>query len=604
MSIGVEYRRVRDNVMGSSTGGPNGTFVFSPGTPLPFSIPSASGQNNLAAGTPSPSSLISFLSGAPAFYTRSLAYPGFGPPGGGFPPFGVRRYHLNGWFQDDFRVTGKLTLNAGLRWEFNSVPYEQANRFSAIVDDPHFKGGSLYRRLVLNPDPLYYPDYRGFGPRTGFAYKVADRTVLRGGFGIFTNLPPTVFPEQAGVGFPFASQSSEANPPYSLTPLPVSGLPYVRDLNGNPVLRNNDTKTVAPNTPVDLRPVQAFFGGPILANFTSLHYRNGYTMSGNFTLEQQLPGDAVLQIGYVFNNAAKLYASEWPNAYTGAPPAVTPYTNVTPGLGEFQLTDNHAHSTYNSLQISLRKVSASHGVQFQMSYTRSKALDNASTVWNGPTTNSALLMNDPTCFRCERGPSVFDVPQRFVLNVGYQLPFGRISHLPKRLTNGWLLSSIVAAQSGFPFTVNSPYGTKEYGTDTYLGFQPTRPDLVQTPTYRQAGDPQEQFFSTAVMTDGTTLGQKYFATPGAATNGVQDHPGNLGRNTFRAPSWSDVDLSLIKDTLINERVTVQFRSEFFNALNQHAFGWPGAVLGSQTFGIFTYTVFPERQIQLALRLIF
>jgi len=615
-NLGGEFRRVIDNEFGASVGGPNGFFNFNTGTPLPVAVPSASGKNNIPAGGASPSGLVSLMEGAAVFYQRTLAFPGFGPPGGGFAPFGIRRWHLNGWFQDDFKWTRKLTVNLGLRYEYNSVPIEAAGRLAGIVDDSTFKGGSLYRKLVLNPDPIYFPDRRGFGPRVGFAYKVASKTVLRGGFGIFTNLPLTQTADQQAFGFPFASTAAINKPTYSLTPLPVFGLPVLTDLQGNPLPPGGDTKKVPPNTPVNLAPVAAYFGGPVLVNYTSMNLRNGYTMAGNVTVEREIPGDIVLQVAYVTNNAAKLYASEWPNGYSGALPQYTLYTQANPGLGEFQLTDNHAHSTYNSLQTMLRKVSDSHGLQFQVSYTYSKSIDNATTVFNGPGTNSALIQNDPTCWRCEKSVSSFDFPHRFVANFIYALPFDRwqsLSSAPRRLVQGWQITSIIQAQSGYPFTVNSPFGTVQFGTDTYAGVAYARPDLVQQPTLKTSGGAEQQFFSDAVVADGSQLGQPFFATPGAVTiaNGKpvvtgnpQSHPGDLGRNTFRTHSFSNFDVSLIKDTKLTESSTLQFRAEFFNLFNQHAFNMPGATLGSSGFGVATSTVFAERQIQLALRLIF
>ncbi len=615
LNFGGEFVRIQDNSFGVSSSGPNGFYTFLAATTLPASIPSASGQNNLPAGSPSPSALVSFLAGAPSSYNRSLAFPGFGPPGGGFEPFGFRRFSLDGWIQDDFKATRKLTLNLGFRYEYNSVPYEVANRSTGIVDDPHFKAGKLYRDMVLNPQPLYYPDYRGFGPRLGVAYKLTEKTVLRGGYGVFTNSPPTIYPDQAALGFPYASFNTEVNPPYSLTPLVLSGLPVLTDLQGNPVLQGGDTHKIAPNTPVNLVPVAAFFGGPVIINLTSLTFRNGYTMSGNLTLEQELPGDMVLRIGYVSNNAVKLYGSEWPNAYTGAPPQATPYANVNPGLGEFQLTDNHAHSTYNSLQTSLRKTSERHGFQFQASYTWSKMIDNASTVWNADTTRASIIQNNPNCWRCEKGVSGFDFPQALVLNLTYSVPldkWGAFSSVPRRLTQGWEVASIVKAQSGFPFSVTSPWGTQQWGTDTYVGVQATRSDLIQQPPLRTGNAPEENFFADAVINN--PFG--YFATPTVPDPNfefTQAHPGNLGRNTFRSPSFSNLDLSLIKDTRVTERVSLQFRSEFFNLLNQHAFQPPQAILPSvgpgvplspNGFGIASATVLNERQIQFGLRLVF
>jgi hypothetical protein len=194
------------------------------------------------------------------------------------------------------------------------------------------------------------------------------------------------------------------------------------------------------------------------------------------------------------------------------------------------------------------------------------------------------------------------------MNFQYSVPADKwqfLDSLPKRLTGGWQLLSIVSAQSGFPFTINSPYGTAQFGTDTYVGYQPTRPDLLQQPTLNTAGGPA--FFSNDVISDGVTLGQKYFGTPTVTLpNGtvVQTAPGNLGRNTFRTGSFSNFDFSVLKDTKLTESMMLQFRAEFFNIFNQHAFGVPEQVLTNPGFGAATATVLPERQIQFGLRLVF
>ncbi len=613
LDLGGQFRRLWDNAFGVSVGGPNGIYQFTPGTPLNVAIPIVGG-GALPAGSLSPNSVVSFMLGQPGAYTRSTGMQGFSPPGSP-SPYGVRVWHLNLFMQDDIKVTSRLTVNLGLRYEYNSVPTEAANRLDAIVDDPKFGGGNLFRHLVLNPSPLYNPDHRSFAPRFGIAERLSNKTVLRGGFGVFTNVPPTVFPDQALVNFPYASFTSQANPPFSATPLPVSGIPVLLSLSGQPMPPNGDTHQIPPNTPVNLAPIAAFFGGGnpangrILTNLTSMSYKNGYTMAGNVTVERELPGNMDLQVSYALNNAVGLYSSEWPNGYTGALPQYAPYTAVDAGIGEFQLTDNHAHSTYNALQVQLRRLSTQHGLQFQTSYTYSKTIDNASTVWNGSSSsNSGTQPNNPLCTACEKSRSGFDFPQRFVMNFGYKLPFNRWQDAPKRLTEGWQVLSIISAQSGFPFTVNSPYGTSQFGNDTYLGFQPTRPDLVQPATLSTAGQPQ--FFSNSVLSDGQSLSQQVFVTPGCPPPNptpqcaAQTRPGSLGRNTFRTHSFSNVDFSLVRDTRITEGKTLQFRAEFFNLFNQHAFSVPGQVLGSPGFGVATATALAERQIQFGLRFIF
>jgi hypothetical protein len=603
LNFGAQFRRLRDNGFGVSTGGPNGQFQFSPGTTLSAAIPIVGG-GELPAGSPSPNSLVSFMEGAPGAYIRATGMPGFSAPGNP-APYAVRIWHLNSWFQDDIKLTSRLTVNLGFRYEYNSVPSETGNRLNAIVDDPKYGGGNLFGQLVLNANPLYHADYRGFGPRVGIAERLTSKTVVRGGFGVFTNDPPTVFPDQALVNFPDASFSSTINPTFSATPLSVVGLPPIRSLSGQVLPPNGDTKQIPVNTPVNLAPVAAFFGGPITTNLTSVNFKNGYTMAGNVTLEQELPGEMALQVSYAINNAVGLYSSAWPNAYTGAQPQYAPYSAVNPGLGEFQITDNHAHSTYNALQVQLRKVSAEHGIQFQAAYTYSKTIDNASTVWNGNNAaNSGTQPNSPRCYSCEKSDAGFNFPQRFVMNFQYTAPMDKwqfLDVLPKRLTGGWQAMSIISAQSGFPFTVNSPYGTEEFGTDTYVGYQPTRPFLLQKPALNNSGGPA--IFSSSVLANPL----QYFGIPTITLPSgtvVQTAPGNLGRNTFRTPSFSNFDLSLVKDTAITETKKVEFRAEFFNIFNQHAFGIPGQVLGSPSFGIASSTALPERQIQFALRLIF
>jgi hypothetical protein len=527
-------------------------------------------------------------------------------------PFSMRRYNWAGWFQDDFKITSDLTLNLGLRYEYNSVPYETANRLAGIVNEPNFLNNpSLYLRMVLNPQPIYREDYKGMAPRVGFAWKALPKTVVRGGLAIFTNIPLSQTADQQGFNFPFSGTSAVPNLTFTPAPRPLSNTP-LRDLSGNVLpAANGTTKTVPANTPIDLTP----FPG-LLTNLTSVDYHNGYTVSGNLTIERELPWNTVLQTGYVFNNAVSLYASQFPNGYAGAAPNSAIYTAVNPSLSEFQLTDNHAHSTYNSLQVMLRKSIPNAGLTFQLSYTYSKAIDNATTVYNGDAANSGFVPNNPTCWSCEKARASFDVPHRVVVNYSYQLPFEKAAYLPKRLTEGWTLWGIVTASSGFPFTVLTPFGSKEYGIDNYSGGT-VRPDLVSTPTLKASGQgPEEQFFSNAVLADSAAMTQavnnnqnfvgQFFAVPLANLNGstVAVHPGGLGRNTFRNAGFSDWDLSLAKDTKLFERSMLQFRAEFFNILNQHAFSIPNRTLTSPGFGVATSTQFDPREIQLGLRFIF
>jgi hypothetical protein len=602
LSIGGTYSRGRDNGFGVTSLGPNGVYQFGAGTPLAAAIVSTDGKSTLPAGSGSPNGLVSMMEGVSASFGRATTITGFGPPGGGGAWWGVRIWHLAGFIQDDMKLTPKLTVNLGLRYEYNSVPSEVGDRFGGVADY-----GSLYGHFVLNPKPLYAPDYKNFAPRLGMAYKATNKTVLRGGFAIFTNSIPTVYPDQSTVNFPLAALSYLQNAPYALTPLPVS-LPVLTSTSGTPMPPNGNTKLIPPNTPVNLAPIAKIVGN-IAGDYPSDALRNGYTISGNATIEQELPGNVNLTVSYVMNNGIHLYQESFPNGYTGAQSQYTPFSNVTPGLGELLIFYNAARSNYNGLQVQVRKTSMEHGIAFQANYTWAKDMTDADAVWSAPGTSGGVTQNNPQCIRCEYAPASYSVKNRFVANFEYDIPFGHFSQLPKRLTSGWKALGIFSAQSGFPFTVVGPYGTLQYGYDSFDGVG-ARPFLAQTPTYNNTGGPQ--LFSNAVLANsaavaaGGSVTGPFFAIPTTTSGGntVQISPGNLGRNTFTGPSWWNFDASLIKDTHITERTLLQFRAEFFNLPNHATFATPISTLGNPTFGLSTSTATAERQIQFGLRVMF
>ena len=620
LNMGGNFRREWDNGTGVTNYGPSGVFNFNAGTPLPVAIPSTNGGSSLPAGTFSPNGLISMMEGADESYNRATAATGYGPPGGGFVWWGLRRSMLSAYIQDDIKATRRLTINAGLRYEYASVPWEVGDRLALPAER-----GDLYGHFVVNPEPLWQPDRVAgdFGPRFGLAFDMGHNTVLRGGLGVFTNMIPTVYPDQALVDFPVASLSSLSNAPYSLTPLAVS-LPVLTSTSGQPLAANGNTKSVPPNTPINFAPFAAITG-PLIGDYPSDSLRNGYTISGNFTLEHQFAGGIDVQASYVANNGVSLYTQDYPNAMDGAEPQYAPFTQITPGLSELQSFHNGAYSSYNGFQVQARKNSSAHGITFQVNYTWAKDMTDADAVWSSGWNNGAIMENDPLCRKCEYAPASYSIAQRFVANFEYNLPLGRFETLPRRLTEGWKALGIFQAQSGFPFSVTSSYPSLQFGYDTYDGIG-VRPFLLQKATRNPALEAGcgPQFFSDAVIGfDSTTcgapgagpgstplegVGTGFFGLPivtSPVTNSAAlASPGNLGRNTFTGPGWSNLDFSIIKDTKISETKTLQFRAEFFNVLNQATFGNPGNILGSTGFGVITGTATAERQIQFGLRFTF
>jgi Carboxypeptidase regulatory-like domain/TonB dependent receptor len=602
ITTGFQFRYGQDNGTGVSGGGPSGEYGFDPGTPLPQALVSTDGGPTIAAGTGSPSGKISMMEGADYAYSRSTPMTGYGPAGG-LVEWGLRVWNLAGYFQDDFKASDKLTLNLGVRYEYQSVPYEIRDRLAAIVDQ-----GPLTGHMVINPKPLYQPDRWNFVPRLGFAYRAANKTVLRGGFAIFTNTIPTVYPDQSAVDFPMATGSTLTNAPYSLTPLPVT-LPALMSTTGVVMPPNGNTTQIPVNTPVNLAPVAADIG-TINGDWASEELKNGSTMNGNITLEQQLPSGMVFTVSGVTTDSDSLYNSRFPNGYYGATPANAPYSQVTPGLGEIYLIHNQGVVHYLGLQTQLRKDSPSHGVQFQVNYTWDQDLTDSDSVfsgWTGQDTgqaNSAMSLNNPTCVTCEYGRANNLVKERLAGNFSYNIP-GNWGPAPRILSRGWQALGIYNIQSGSPFTIVSPYGTEQYGIDISDG-NATRPFFVQTaPRNSQHGNPQ--FFSDAAVANEGMNGT-YWSVP-TGTNPtlgtVQTGPGNLGRNTYVGPGWWNLDFSLVKNTaVIRDRGQLQLRADFFNIFNHTTFATPNSALDTPVFGYSTATASSERQIQFGARLMF
>ncbi len=602
ITTGVQYRYGQDDGTGVSGGGPAGEYSFQPGIALPQAIPSTNGGPEIAAGTGSPSGKISMMEGADTTYARSTPMTGYGPEGG-FVDWGLRIWNLAAYFQDDVRINDKLALNLGVRYEYQSVPYEIRNRLAAIVDH-----GPLFGHLVINPQPLYQADRFNMVPRFGFAYQVNNKTVVRGGYAIFTNTIPTVYPDQSAVDFPMATGSYLNNAPYSMTPLSVT-LPVLTSTSGVVMPPNGNTRQIPANTPVNLAPVSAVIGS-IAGDWASEELKNGYTMNGNLTVERQLPAGMVLTVSGVTTDSTTLYNSSFPNSYFGADPSNTPYTTVTPGLGEFYLIYNQGLVHYLGLQTQIRKDSPIHGVQFQVNYTWNQDLTDSDSVfsgWTGQDTgqaNSAMSLNDPTCRTCEYGRANNLVAQRLAGNFSYNIPdvWGAT---PKALSRGWQALGIYNLQTGSPFTIVSPYGTQQYGEDILDG-NATRPFFVQTAA-RNPSHGNPQFFANDVVANQGMSGT-YWSIPtttNATLGTVQTGPGNLGRNTYTGPSWWNLDFSLVKNTkLIGDIGNLQLRADFFNIFNHTTFSTPNSALDNPVFGFSTSTAYNERQIQLGARFMF
>jgi hypothetical protein len=592
MTIGVQYRYGQDNGIGVSGEGPNGVYTFSPGTPLLANITSTNGGPAILAGAGSPSDKVSFMQGADYEYERSTPIPGYGPPGG-IVNWGLRVWNLGTYFQDNFRVNNKLTLNLGVRYEYQSVPYEIRSRLAAILDQ-----GSQAGTLVVNPQPLYKADRANFAPRFGFAYQISNKTVLRGGYAIFTNIIPTVYPDQAAVLFPMESTGILTAAPYSLTPLPVS-LPNLTTTTGAVIPPSGGTNKIPGNTPVNYAPIAAIIGN-LTGDWASPEMKNGFTHSSNLTIEQQLPSNIVFAISGVATDSNNQFNPRYPNGYTGALPANSPYSAVTPGLGNVELFYNQGILHFLALETQVRK--NSHNVQLQANYTWNSDLTDNDDIFSG-NGNGGDSPNNPSCINpCEYGPAMNTVRHRFIANSTYLVPEGW-GDAPKALSRGWEVAGIFNAQTGNPFSITSPYGTLPYG----IGGN-TRPNFIQqAPRNPNHGVPQ--FFTDDVIANPSAYWSIPTTTSPTGIGTVQTAPGNLGRNTYFGPSWWNLDFSAFKNTNLPKETTLQLRAEFFNIFNHPTFNSPtqgssGGQITSPVFGLSTSTAYNERQIQIGARFLF
>jgi hypothetical protein len=474
--------------------------------------------------------------------------------------------------QDDFKVTSKLTLNLGLRYEFISHARERRDAQASynlttgaldIVEgrtDP--MPTTFFPEVPVNrnaPRQLVPQDRNNFGPRVGFAYQLTPKTVIRSGFGIFYSS------YEAG---PLSIPNPGNNPPFFLQ----SNYEKVSFAEGDPIVNQ-----LSRGLPLDA------LSRPAAPSLFALDpdFRDPYVQHWNLGIQRELGWNTVWEVSYAGSAGKKLYEFRDANQPrpTADPNSPVDERRPRPFLGGYLAYWCSCNSsTYHSIQTKAEK-RFSNNLSFLAAYTFGKSIDERSNASLG--FNYSVGVRDPQNMRWEKSRSDYDVAHRFVLSYTYQLPWGQNTHgVAKLLLNGWEFVGIHAFNTGHPFTVGAGNDFSNAGGDQ-------RPDVVPgVPLFPSGGQTREHWFN-----------------PAAFQNPELGRFGNSGRNILSLPGQISIDFSIFKNFQITEGSKVQFRTEFFNLPNHPNFGGLDTNFDSPSAGELS-AAGPARQIQFALKFIF
>jgi len=518
---------------------------------------------------------------------------------------GERQYRFAIFAQDDYKMTPKLTVNYGLRWQYDQPVYEVNNKIANV--DPH-TAAVILAGINGKSRSLYDPHYDQFNPRLGFSYQATPRAVVRGGFGITTFTDYNVLGHTGNAPFHLTVSQTAVTPTTSSagTPFDVTqGFP------------NNGSSTYTAWG--DLRPQ--------------------WVPQWNLTTEYQVSNTASVVIGYVGEIGQHLSDIRNINQYKLAGvPSSAPFYSVV-GNSTVKLLETEAYMNFNALEAQYRQRPL-RGLEFTVNYTYSKNLsDSGGPIAVNDTNTSSGYPQDNNCLRCEYGPTGSDTRHMFNWTARYELPFGRGRHylgnanfLVDELLGGWNISANSVLLSGFPNTIiaagSANVGTagalhanhyrhmviknRKWGFNTYQAGATNQPAIAggwgddpsathsgyTTPNAAQiAAGAQTPNCATAGFDDGVCA----YGQPAAAVTGQAPIFGNSASGTERAPGYVNYDASVGKLFRIYNEHALEFKCSAYNVGNISSYNNPGrGIAGSSTWGLVQSTRSQQRQLELQL----